>query len=394
MLIWQLACTNPADSAATRDWLTSDELAASTEALTSIGARMNGTPEEVEAGQLVEAWFLEAGLTDARSEPFVWDCWQRGSASVSSSAGEGEALAWSPSPAGSVTGVLARVEGDVDGKLALSRSAQMNRARAFADALLGGAVGLVHVSEDVAEDGTDLVEVGHTLDGSSLPAAAVSASVGNALTVGDEVTLTIDATVLEGHTSHNVVGHIPGTGAGRVYVVAHYDSWDPSESAFDNALGVAALRLLALQALESEAPRREIVFLATSGEEQGLQGAQAFVEQHEDEVRASSFVMSLDVLWSGSGSFLVMADSDADRELGMEAALAEGLEPVAAGAPSAGSDHLPFQARGLPAMWATRQPDPHYHTTHDTLEYLDMDLAAAALRSQWRVLVEVAEIPE
>ena len=394
MWIWQIACTAPSDSAVHEDWLTAEHLHESAQALTDLGPRMNGTPEEAAAASLIEGWFVDAGLAGVEAEPFVWDCWQRGSSSVSSSAGSATALAWSPSPSGSVTGELARVEGDVDGKMAFSRSAVMSRAEAFTTALLGGAVGLVHVSEDVAEDGTDLIEVGHTLDGSTLPAAAVGRDDGNALTVGDEVTLTIASSVIQDHESVNVLGRIPGTGAGRVYVVAHYDSWDPSESAFDNALGVAAMRLLALQALQSPAPRREIVFIATSGEEQGLQGAQAWVEAHEDEVRASSFVITLDVLWSGSGSFLVSADSDADRELGMEAAVAEGLEPVAAGSPSAASDHLPFQARGLPAFWATRQPDPHYHTTHDTLGELDMDLAAAALRSQWRVLVEVAEIPE
>lgn len=392
--MWQLACVSPADSGLEVDWLTADALHSATLELTALGPRTNGTPAEAAASEQVLASFREMGLQGVEAEPFVWDVWLRDQAIVTSAAGSASARAWSPSPSGEVSGVLARVEGDVEGRMALSRSGQMTRAQAFTQALLGGAVGLIHVSEDVADDGADLIEVGHTLDGSSLLAAAVSGADGNALDVGQEVTLTIASETLEDHTSHNVVGRIPGTGAGRVYVVAHVDSWDESESAFDNALGVAALQLLARQALQASAPRRELVFLATSGEEQGLQGAQTWVAEHEDEVRSSSFVMTLDVLWSGAGPFLVMADSDADRALGVTAAEAEGLDPVAAGAPGAGSDHLPFQARGLPAFWATRQPDPHYHTTHDTLDALDMDAAAAALRSQWRVLVEVAEIPE
>lgn len=385
-----LGCTAP-DDTGTRDPLTVELLTDRTEALVGLGPRMVGTPSEEAAAVLIEGWLAEGGLSVVEREGFVWSAWQRGSSSVEQGGVSYTSLAWSPSPSGTVSGELQRVEQDVDGRIALSRSGSMQRAEAFIAALTGGALGLIHVSEDRAADGTDLIEVGHTLDGSTLPAAAIDFSSGNALSVGEQITLSIESSTLADHRSDNVIAVVPGTGAGRVYVLAHYDSWDPSESAFDNALGAAALTLLA-ERMAQEKPRREVVFIATSGEEQGLQGAQAYVDAHLDEVMASSTAMTLDVLWSASGDFLVGATLDEHRELGMEAALAEGLPARDAGAPAAASDHFAFESRGLDSFWATRQPDVHYHTTHDRLEYLDMDDATAALRSQWTVLAELADL--
>ncbi len=395
MLLGLLACTSTPDSAVYQDQLTTSALGGVAQAIVDLGPRPPGTPAEEEIAALTEAWLREAGLQDVVAEPYTWDAWQRGTSSVSFPGGTERAWAWSPSPSGSVTGELVLLNEDVDGRIALSRSNQVSRAEAFASAWLGGAIGLVHVSQDVDLDGTDLVEVGHTLDGSRLPAAAVPRSVGQALNEarGGEVTLDITSTTLVDHESVNVLGRIPGTGTGRVYVLAHMDSWDTSESAFDDALGLAALVLLAREAAQHPPPRRELVFLATSGEEQGLQGAQAWVAAHLDEVRASTVALTLDVLWSSGGSFWIGASQDSYRELAMQAALNEGLEPADGGQPGLGSDHFPFMGEGLDAIWCTRQPDARYHTVNDTLDRIDLALAAAAVRSQWAVIAELAEVP-
>ncbi|HJN77185.1 MAG TPA: M28 family peptidase [Myxococcota bacterium] len=388
LILW--GCTSP-DDTGSRDPITVELLTERTQALVDLGPRVVGTSSEEDARALLDGWFLSTGLQEVESEPFAWDAWQRGASSLNQGGVEYATWAWSPSPSGTVSGVLESVEGDVGGKIALSRSGSMMRTEAFVSALTGGAVGLVHVSEAIDADGTDLVEVGHTLDGSSLPAVALGKRDGNDLELGEEITLSIDSSVLYDHTSYNVVGRVPGTGSGRVYVVAHYDSWDPSESAFDNAMGAAALSLLA-ERMAQEQPRREVVFIATSGEEQGLQGAQAYVEDHLDEVLAGTSVMTLDVLWSASGDYYVAATREEDRVVGMEAALDEGLPARDSGNPSPASDHFAFESRGLDSFWATRQPDIHYHTTHDRLEYLDMDDATAALRTQWVVLQELADL--
>jgi hypothetical protein len=100
----------------------------------------------------------------------------------------------------------------------------------------------------------------------------------------------IDATFLDDSPmEHNVVAELPGTdpllGSQLVMLGAHYDSWHAATGATDNGAGSAvvmeAMRLLAKLANEKgKAPRRTIRAALWSGEEQGLLGSKAFVEQH------------------------------------------------------------------------------------------------------------------
>ena len=81
----------------------------------------------------------------------------------------------------------------------------------------------------------------------------------------------------------NTVAEIPGTDRkGEVVIMgAHLDSYPHATGATDNAAGVAAI-LEAARILESlgVAPRRTIRVVFWSGEEQGLLGSRAYVEQH------------------------------------------------------------------------------------------------------------------
>lgn len=372
-------CTDAVDTAL-EDHLTEAELRDVAEQIIGIGPRVSGLPSEEEARALVEQMFSDAGLSEVRSDGFDWELWSREGATTLNGA---EAWAWSPSPSVGVTGVLAT--GDVTGAIALSRSSKTSRSEAFTTAWLGGAIGMVHISEFIDADGSDLVEVGHTLDGSVLPALSVSDAIGDTLELGDTVTLDIGS-ALRPHTSYNVVGTVEGTGTGNpVFVTAHYDSWDTSESAFDNGLGVAGLVLMARQ-LAQMAPRRDVIFLGMAAEEQGVQGAQAWVAQNAELARSGVLVLNLDVMWSAEGTYWVNADSSRHMTLALELAEGLGLEPRDGGSPSPSSDHLAFQGRGVPAFWATRQPDRHYHTTHDRLEFLDLERSLAALKVNWGVL--------
>ena len=89
----------------------------------------------------------------------------------------------------------------------------------------------------------------------------------------------------EDRNSHNVLAEIPGTdpriGDEVVMVGAHLDSWHSATGATDNADASASLleAMRILQALNVR-PRRTIRVALWSGEEQGLLGARAYVEQH------------------------------------------------------------------------------------------------------------------
>ena len=90
-------------------------------------------------------------------------------------------------------------------------------------------------------------------------------------------------------TARNVAGCFPGKNRKEaLLVLAHYDGSGIYgdvlyPSAYDNASGVAAmLRALALFAERGVSPERDVVFLATDGEESDKDGARAFAALLEE----------------------------------------------------------------------------------------------------------------
>jgi hypothetical protein len=87
----------------------------------------------------------------------------------------------------------------------------------------------------------------------------------------------------EGTTSYNTIGEIPGTDKKEEIVMlgGHYDSWHDATGATDNGIGssmmLEAVRILAALHVK---PRRTIRVALWSGEEEGLLGSLAYVQQH------------------------------------------------------------------------------------------------------------------
>ncbi len=106
-----------------------------------------------------------------------------------------------------------------------------------------------------------------------------------------DIAATLEATTRETtiHT-HNLIGKLEGRrlGSGAVLFLAHWDHFGlcaepPAEhlicnGAVDNASGLAALTEIARRLASGPQPDRDVYFLATTGEELGLLGAQAFAE--------------------------------------------------------------------------------------------------------------------
>lgn len=87
--------------------------------------------------------------------------------------------------------------------------------------------------------------------------------------------------ILVAGTTQNVVARLQGTNNTKaVLLSAHYDSRPQAFGASDNGAGVAAM-LETLRALKSGPPlKNDVIFLFTDGEEDGLLGANAFIEEH------------------------------------------------------------------------------------------------------------------
>ncbi len=204
------------------------------------------------------------------------------------------------------------------------------------------------------------------------------------------VTLAVDvqATFDESdRNTHTVIAEIPGTDPALkdeiVMVGAHLDSWHTGTGATDNADGVAtaieALRILKTLGVQ---PKRTIRVALWAGEEQGLLGSKAYVEQHlAGPANAAarekfSVYFNLDNGYPPVSGFY-MEGNDAAYTLvdGWLKPLAPlGVTHMTKGHIGA-TDHLSFMAVGVPGFQAVQDYVNYdvrtHHTNMDTAERLD-----------------------
>lgn len=172
------------------------------------------------------------------------------------------------------------------------------------------------------------------------------------------------------YNSKNVIGILPGSEVPDEYVIytAHWDHLgrctpapdgdDICNGAVDNATGTAALVALAEAQAKAGAPKRSIIFLAVTAEEQGLLGADYYagnpiypLAQTVGGVNMDGFLMAgpaKDVVVVGPGK------SQLDQFLD-NALVADGRTITSDPHPEAGyyyrSDHFAFAKRGVPMLY-------------------------------------------
>ncbi|MDQ2655849.1 MAG: M20/M25/M40 family metallo-hydrolase, partial [Bacteroidota bacterium] len=182
----------------------------------------------------------------------------------------------------------------------------------------------------------------------------------------------------------NVIGEIPGTDLGDevVMIGAHLDSWHSSTGATDNAVGSAvmmeAMRLIASVGTK---PRRTIRIALWGGEEQGLIGSRSYVKRKLGERLDQSYPYDSIRLTAEGEKFSVYFNMDygAGKYRGIylqgnedaSPVFREWLKPFAqhgGGTISlrnaTGTDHLSFDAIGLPAFQFIQDPLEYATRTH------------------------------
>lgn len=140
----------------------------------------------------------------------------------------------------------------------------------------------------------------------------------------------------------NTIAEIRGTERPDEYVMlsAHFDSWDAASGATDNATGTITM-LEAIRILRQvyRNPKRTILVGHWNGEEQGLNGSRAFVEDNPKVVAGLQALFNQD---NGTGRVVNMS---AGGLVGAAPFLAEWLSKV----PNEISRHITFQFPGTPA---------------------------------------------
>ena len=171
--------------------------------------------------------------------------------------------------------------------------------------------------------------------------------------------------------SQNVIAKIEGSGAPDevVLYVAHWDHMgvDPSldgdqifNGAADNATGTAGLIEIARAFIHAEEPpRRSVLFLAVTAEEQGLLGSRHYGENPLYPAAQTVAAINMDVLnqWGRTRDMTIvgMGQSELDDvAAGVAARLGRTLAPDPE--PEKGfyyrSDHFSFAQAGIPAFYA------------------------------------------
>jgi len=184
----------------------------------------------------------------------------------------------------------------------------------------------------------------------------------------------------------NVLASRRGTELPDEYVMlsAHYDSWEGGSGATDN--GTGSLLMLEAMRILSEAypnPKRTILLGLWSGEEQGLNGSHAFVEDHPEVVQGLQALFNQD---NGTGRVVRMSASGFTEASGsiarwlarLPAEVTRFIESDFPGQPSGGgTDHASFVCIGAPGFglgalgWG--YGDHTWHTHRDTFDKLVFD---------------------
>ena len=171
--------------------------------------------------------------------------------------------------------------------------------------------------------------------------------------------------------SDNVVARIEGSGAPDevVMYVAHWDHMgvDPSlegdqifNGAADNATGTAGLIEIARAFMEApEPPRRSILFLAVTAEEQGLLGSRHYGENPLYPAAQTVAALNMDVLnqWGRTRDLTIVGMGQSGLDA-VAAEVAAGLGRTLAPDPEPEkgfyyrSDHFSFARAGIPAFYA------------------------------------------
>jgi len=181
-------------------------------------------------------------------------------------------------------------------------------------------------------------------------------------------------------TSDNLVAVLPGKSKEQIVLGAHFDSWDLSEGAMDNGLGVAQLFEVA-RLLKKHSPINEhtIVLVFFNAEEWGLWGSRRYVETHRnDTIRAMVNVdMVGDIIGANAMGFdeLVPILDSFSESLG-----ALNFSRRTDNKTWLGGDHHPFILEGIPSI-TFYAPIPagdvrYYHDVADTFDKIDPHLLA------------------
>ncbi len=208
-----------------------------------------------------------------------------------------------------------------------------------------------------------------------------------------------------GEQASDVVGEIPGgdplLAAEYVFVTAHFDHLGSSfgtlyPGADDDASGSAGLLEL-IRLMRDANPRRTIVFLAASGEEEGLLGSEAFLAARPLPMSDIKADINLDMIGRGrkgelhvmparrQGYVTTLTRDARNLASAQDITLSAGIEPY-----WRDSDHYSFARRAIPSICFNTGLHEDYHQPSDTPDKINYPGLAKVLRVVLELVLKTA----
>jgi len=218
--------------------------------------------------------------------------------------------------------------------------------------------------------------------------------------------------------TQNVVGYIEGSDPNLknefIVIGAHYDHWgwggqgsgSKKKEAFaihngadDNASGVSALLCILEEVSKMKIkPKRSIIFISFSGEEEGLLGSKYFINHLPVPKEAVKVMLNMDMVgrlndkkelyMGGAGTF------PNGVELMKKLQENSGLNPIVFAGDVGGSDHVSFYKESISAVGFHTGGHPQYHTPDDDIELINSEGGALVAKYIFNALTQIANYEE
>ena len=354
------------------------------ESIDSIGHRLTGSPNGAKAEQYTFNLLKSYGYTDVSFQPFEAEGWARESIDVRAGSSadmepiKAVALASTPAAAniqGDLVdmgnGLAADYEANPDaakGKIVLAAlgllpgtpegTSNLHRSAKAALAIQYGAKGVI-LFNGVA--GGTLLTGTASITGELLPIPAVCIGFEDGLALKEDILAGSQQASINMKNkvgtmqARNVIARIEGSELPdeKIVIGGHLDSWDLADGAIDNGLGAFSIIDIArtFKALNIK-PKRTIEFVLFMGEEQGLLGSKAFVQQAVDNGTADQirFMLNFDMT-NNPNSFYASLKGfhQLFTEFGNAAAAVDtSFKNNFTARAGLHSDHQPFMLAGIP----------------------------------------------
>lgn len=163
----------------------------------------------------------------------------------------------------------------------------------------------------------------------------------------------------------------------------------------DNASGTAVLLEVArVLALAPAAPKRSILFVSFSGEEQGLLGSRLYVSQPILPLEKTVVMINVDHAGTGNGRLTIGVTGLEKRQaetFGQEAGVSDKLDVFGF---FPGGDHVPFKEAGVPTLTVVSGGiHPHFHQPSDTVETINPAILQSVARYVLACVWKLANAP-